>query len=140
MKKATAAIALLLPMLLAGCGGESEDEPGDSRSVADEPTLDAAVEECALDAETDGAEAIDLRSDGSSLTLNADTAGIPGQLLAVVTVNCIVDELDGPSSIPDRVAAATALAGPQSEDWDGFEATWSFSGSSNRLLFTVDES
>lgn len=56
------------------------------------------------------------------------------------TVDFTSDESsEGPSSIGDRVGATSAVAGAQTASWDNFTANWSFSGASNRLLFTVDE-
>ena len=120
-------LTLALALTLTACGDDSAEAEG--------PTLDDAAS-CAPSEE--GAKVVDFSADDKSIRIAADTADVSGTLYGIAAVGCVVNKLDGPSLIADRVGATSGMSGPQSEDWDGFEANWSYSGSSNQLLFTVD--
>jgi hypothetical protein len=128
MRSLTSAALLTLTLTLTACGGSDEE--------SEAPTVGDAVDGC--DSGTGETKPVQLTSDGGSLTMNADTFGVEGQIKALGVVGCVVDKLDGPASIAERVGSTTGMSGPQSEDWDGFEANWVYSGASNTLLFTVD--
>lgn len=123
-------LIVVLVILVVTLGGEDD--------VADEaPTLDDA-ENCAPDEES-GSDAVQFDQSGDSLTVRlTDPKSIEGQLGAIAAINCVVDRLDGPSSITERVSTTSALAGPQSESWDNFEANWSYHPEGG-LVFTLDE-
>lgn len=125
----TLAISATLLLALTACGGDSDEE--------EKPTTTEAGETCDRYDDTE-TKTVLLEYDDTSIAMSANTAGIEGELDGLAAVSCIVTRLDGPKSLPDRVGATRALDGSQTEEWDGFEANWSFSGADDRLLFTVD--
>ncbi|MFI6575204.1 hypothetical protein ACIBFB_05340 [Nocardiopsis sp. NPDC050513] len=100
--------ATALMLCVAGCG------------LVDKP-LESAVADCGLD-EAPGAV---LGDDGHSLRL--DGRGEEDQIgLDFADIQCVLDELDTPDYVMNRILQTRALDGTQAGSWDDFHATWSY--------------
>lgn len=89
---------------LAGCG-------------AGATALDAAAETCG---------AGNLGDNGHSLTLNMKGEETGSGDLAIDDVVCVLNELDVPDVVLDKMAATRSLDGRQSDAWGVIEASWSY--------------
>lgn len=135
MKNTSAAALLTLALAsLTGCGDDAKGDADDGPTIAD------AVEACQPDSdmaqvETDGPDSVSVSAKHSTDSMEI----ITGQGAVVSTADCLVKELDGPASIGDRVANLLGGSSGESdsEDWDGFEANWSYDGSTG-VFFSID--
>lgn len=128
MKALSTTAAMLL--FAVGLGACAEDEP-EAPVLSDAENCDTAYK--------DQNPNITLVLESESLTLRAPApVGIEEELGLVLAVECVVDNLDGPSGLGDKIGATNAFAGQQTDSWDRFAATWSYSGN-NGLVLIVEE-
>jgi len=65
-----------------------------------------------------------LASDQTSLTLEGFNDS--GNGLTTPIFQCVLRELDTPSSVRERMYATRAIDGTQSEEWGSYKATWTY--------------
>ena len=65
-----------------------------------------------------------LASDQTSLTLEGFNDS--GNGLTTPVFQCVLRELDTPSSVRERMYATRAIDGTQSEEWGSYKATWTY--------------
>jgi hypothetical protein len=95
-------------------GGDSGGDGGGSRS------LEAVKEECAS-----GSSDIQVGDDGDTLTI--DRMGAEESPGATFTqFDCIIEELDVPDSVVDRIENTRALDGYQDATFGEFAASWTY--------------
>lgn len=113
--------------LAAACGG------GD-----DPPTPDAAplagIDDRCLPEPIQG---VSVADHGDSVVVVAHLQQITYGYKVTRVLKCIVTETGGPSSLVDRVWQTSAIDGQLDEEWDGYEANWSYAPGSG-LHFAVD--
>ena len=85
--------------------------------------LESAYDSCSASNEFDS---LSYDSKNDALTINDTTA-----------YDCIVDKLQIPSQITERVSSANTLMGEQSGSWDKYSATWSYNGGSGDFLMVI---
>ncbi|MCC9176669.1 hypothetical protein [Arthrobacter sp. zg-Y750] len=98
--------------LLAQIDFSSEPEP----SVA----LTNAVSSCGVE-DTTG---IELGDEGQSLTMDSEGKESYGADFADIT--CVLDAIDIPDSVSNRMNATRSLDGRLTAEWDEFAASWSY--------------
>ncbi|MDK1326627.1 hypothetical protein [Arthrobacter sp. zg-Y1143] len=98
--------------LLAQIDFSSEPEP----SVA----LTDAVSSCGVE-DTTG---IELGDEGQSLTMDSEGKESYGADFADIT--CVLDAIDIPDSVSNRMNATRSLDGRLTAEWDEFAASWSY--------------
>lgn len=134
MKKyALAMCGVALAASLSSCG---DDEPKEAAG----PTIEEAVDACPprdglAEVETDGPDSVTVRAKSSDDSMEI----LEGQGVVVQTAECLVKELDGPASIGERVSNlfGGGSGASDSESWNGFEANWSYDGSTG-IFFAID--
>lgn len=107
-------VGLVVGLLLAGLGSAV------SGTVAQSSAIPKAVDACSA-ADIEG---VDVMDKGKSLKLQ--TAGEESSGTDVVTVVCVLNELDAPESLFTKLDSTRALDGTQSVDWSGFTASWTY--------------
>ena len=65
-----------------------------------------------------------VAADGSSLVMNTFGNNQPG--MSVVTLSCVLRELDAPESLMQRMETTRAIDGTREETWGSFRATWTY--------------
>lgn len=114
-------VGLLLAASLTACGGS--DAP-------DGPSFSDVASTCDLGAKDKTAvefQDVFIDSTSDAVTMRAPRSDdAMAQIGILLVVNCIVDELNGPSTLPDKVGATNALSGTQTDTWDQYEATWNY--------------
>ena len=65
-----------------------------------------------------------LAADKSSLTLQAENES--GRGLSAPVFRCVLDELDAPASMHQRMLLTRAIDGTQEEQWGLYRATWTY--------------
>ncbi len=65
-----------------------------------------------------------VASDGSSLEMNTFGKKQPG--MSVVTLGCVLQELDAPESLMQRMDTTRAIDGTREETWGSYRATWTY--------------
>lgn len=65
-----------------------------------------------------------LATDSPSLTVEVSSDSAPG--LAMPVFRCILDELDAPASMRERMAFTRAIDGTQEDQWSLYRATWTY--------------
>ena len=65
-----------------------------------------------------------LAADKSSLTLQAENES--GRGLSAPVFRCVLDELDAPASMRQRMLLTRAIDGTQEEQWGLYRATWTY--------------
>ena len=65
-----------------------------------------------------------VASDGSSLEMN--TFGKKQSGMSVVTLGCVLQELDAPESLMQRMDTTRAIDGTREETWGSYRATWTY--------------
>ena len=65
-----------------------------------------------------------LAADKSSLTLQAENES--GRGLSAPVFRCVLDELDAPASMRQRMLLTRAIDGTQEEQWGPYRATWTY--------------
>ena len=65
-----------------------------------------------------------VASDGSSLEMN--TFGKKQSGMSVVTLGCVLQELDAPESLMQRMNTTRAIDGTREETWGSYRATWTY--------------
>ncbi|QAV70834.1 hypothetical protein ESZ53_10515 [Salinibacterium sp. UTAS2018] len=77
--------------------------------------------------------------DGASLSM--DSTGEESKGAPYSDILCVLDELDTPDSVLNRINSTRALDGRQSADWGNFSASWGYhpnSGANIIIDFTRD--
>lgn len=82
--------------------------------------MENAVSECELQA-TSG---VRLGDDGNSLTVN--TGGEEREGVSTAGLVCILNTLEVPDHVSERMSTTRALDGTQSAQWNGMEGTWNY--------------
>jgi hypothetical protein len=108
------ALGLVVGLLLGAIGGAVGNAVASSSAIPD------AVESCSA-ADTTG---VDVMDEGKSL--NLQTSGEESAGTDVVTVVCVLNELDAPDSIFTKLESTRALDGTQSTEWSGYTASWTY--------------
>jgi hypothetical protein len=80
----------------------------------------AAVETCGVETN----RWIDVGDEGMSLSMQS--LGEESSGAEFEDVFCMLDELDTPDSVLNRINTTRALDGRQTADWDGFSASWGY--------------
>ena len=80
----------------------------------------AAVETCGVETN----RWIDVGDEGMSLSMQS--LGEESSGAEFEDVFCMLDELDTPDSVLNRINSTRALDGRQTADWDGFSASWGY--------------
>lgn len=116
----------VLLIALSACGSGSSSPSGSPSSAPPADPLKVAADTCRPWGQT-GDEIVRYES-GSVLIdfSNYDTTGY--QRKAFRATQCMLDELNAPGSVWQQMGRATALSGTEEQSWDGFTATWSYSG------------
>lgn len=65
-----------------------------------------------------------VAADGSSLVMNTFGNKQPG--MSVVTLSCVLRELDAPESLMQRMETTRAIDGTREETWGSYRATWTY--------------
>lgn len=83
--------------------------------------LQAAVDECELN----GSDLVVFEDDGATLLIDhkgeEDFRG-----LTIEKVDCLLDALDIPGSVRQKMGQTRALDGMQTAEWDAITATWTY--------------
>ncbi|WP_053205835.1 hypothetical protein [Jiangella muralis] len=103
------------------------------RSLTAGPTLEDASAACgdAGRIEDDGATLV-LAGYGDALTdLLDDDAELEDAmadigLTSVEDMACVLEELQAPTAVIEHMSSTRALDGTQSDDWEGYEAQWTY--------------
>lgn len=80
----------------------------------------------ALEAATDACGAGRVGDDGRSLVLDTEGEDWGSGDLTLVDTMCVLDELDVPDVVLDKMGATRSLDGRQTDSWDGIEVSWSY--------------
>ena len=140
--------AVLVAVMLAGCGGSSAADEG--KADGGPTILEAAYEECSgqlgdalAEADMDDAdpeEFIALGDEGRSLTLENSIEGTFGLLLSTASGQCVLNETDAPDSVAQEMSQTSAIMGRQEAKWDDLIVTYSFNANTGlQAVFTVHE-
>jgi hypothetical protein len=81
--------------------------------------LEAAKQRCA----PVSSAALTLADGGKTLTLSLPATGANGRLL-----ECVLEALQAPVAVRERILSAEDVRGRQADEWDRYKATWSVSG------------
>ncbi|MCC3761672.1 hypothetical protein K3N28_01110 [Glycomyces sp. TRM65418] len=111
-----AAVAAFFVGLIVGLASGGSDGAG----ASDPDIFESAKETCAS-----GSSDIRIGDDGD--TLSIDRAGaeeMPGATL--LQLDCLLEELDVPYAVVDRIQNTRALDGYQEATFDGLTATWNY--------------
>lgn len=108
-----AALATAL-LVLTACSDTSGSD-----SVSSDTQLETAYDECDSDTLPLNAR---VEDGGETLLLE----GIKGGK-AFDDAVCVLTQLDTPSSTTSKIDSTTALMGRQSDTWDDYEASWTYS-------------
>ena len=107
-------IGLVLGLLFGAIAGAVGDAMTTSRAIPN------AVEKCsAVDA-----MGVDVMDGGKSL--NLQTSGEESTGTDVVTVVCVLNEMEAPESIFTKLESTRALDGTQATEWAGYTASWTY--------------
>lgn len=137
MKRSLALVPVLL-FALAACGdGDGAEAKAGGPAEQSGPSLRSTYDACIssvqqdlTDAEVGGeatsTELLDLAEDGASLQVSNGTGHEGLAFLTAVAVSCVLDELGAPSSVSAKMDQTRALDGTQSDEWGGFEVSWTY--------------
>ncbi|WP_017541947.1 hypothetical protein [Nocardiopsis halophila] len=92
----------------------------DWSGMAGGPALEQAAKECGLN---DGS-AVRVKDEGRTLAL--ETAGTDASGLRFAEVECVLEVVGAPDHVVEAMMSTRALDGRQSQEWEGFEAQWSY--------------
>lgn len=114
----------LLALALTACGGGSDDATNSSE--ADETGIEQAYDFCdEVTAEAsnpfDISTIADVEDDGASLIIDGDDS--PDSIASTV---CLLQRIDVPDSTISLMQGTTAMMGRQTDEWDGYEAAWTY--------------
>lgn len=82
-----------------------------------------------------------LEDEGKSITfdtLGKDESGI--ERGDIFDVGCVTNRLDAPNYVTTHIDSTRALDGQQSDEWDDYEARWSYHPDSGLDLTIIDRS
>lgn len=65
-----------------------------------------------------------VSSDGTSMEMTTSGKKEPG--MSVRTLGCLLEELDAPTSLKQRMESTRAIDGTQEEKWGSYRATWTY--------------
>ena len=65
-----------------------------------------------------------VSSDGTSMEMTTSGKKEPG--MSVRTLGCLLEELDAPTSLKQRMESTRAIDGTQEENWGSYRATWTY--------------
>lgn len=99
-------------ILLAGCA--------QATAAPERTALEQAVIDCNLITKNAAA----VGDDGRSLRL--DGKGEESQGLSYDAITCVLDAVNTPDSTIAKIETTRALDGRQSDEWAGFEASWTY--------------
>jgi hypothetical protein len=116
---AIVATAITVPLVSAHNQRVAEEEAEAARLA----TFRTALASC--DARSGGDTGIDILDDGEAIELTGAGKSLFSGLQADV-VFCVLDEIDAPAALKSKMQSTRALDGRQSDDWDGFEVSWSY--------------
>jgi hypothetical protein len=131
------AAAILLALILAGCGGGSQD-PGAAKNSKAASKLAPVLDKCqdtiseavgglkGGEVHTTG-EFISL-SDGSLLIETPSPQGDRMSLIALIAAECVLSETNAPGSVRQAIESTTGMDGRQSETYGDYKVSWSYSG------------
>ncbi|MDQ7877387.1 hypothetical protein Q9R08_05285 [Microbacterium sp. QXD-8] len=116
-------VALLITVLaLTGCasGGtaaESESSPT--------PTTDPKLHFKGVALACGVADYSEILDDGQAIELTGvgQNLNSPVQL---ENVQCVLKKLDAPTAVASKIGQTRALDGRQSDEWEGYEASWTY--------------
>ncbi|MDO5753313.1 hypothetical protein [Arthrobacter sp.] len=108
------AVGIAAGLLLGAVGGAAGGALAGASAIQD------AVETCAA-VDTTG---VDVMDKGKSLNLR--TAGKKSEGAKMLTVVCVLKEVDAPESLLTRFGSTRALDGTQTGEWAGFTASWTY--------------
>jgi hypothetical protein len=137
-------VALTQPSALQRAGDEcSGSKPltaflDDVRSSA--PPTDAATPDrdtSELDALFEGV--VTVEDGGKTLIVNTKPQDDDAAGFTSLSLDCVYEELDVPTSITARIGQTRALDGRQDGEWDGFNASWSYHPDSGANLIIVQK-
>lgn len=118
-------VGLTAGLLLSAVGGAVGDALASSNAMED------AVKTCSA-ADMDG---VDVMDKGTSLNLS--TAGKESEGTSMVTVVCVLTELEAPDSLFARMDSTRAMDGTQDATWENYTASWNYHPDSG-LNITVE--
>ena len=128
-----AVFAAACVVALTSCASDQADieaSPTPSRAP-----LFSALLECGL---IRGAEGVRLGDDDTSLALstkgNVDYGATPE------SAECVLGELGAPDSTWELVSGTRAIDGRQSDDWGGYEASWTYHPDDGLQMIITTES
>ena len=65
-----------------------------------------------------------VSSDGTSMEMTTSGKKEPG--MSVRTLGCLLEELDAPTSLKQRMESTRGIDGTQEEKWGSYRATWTY--------------
>jgi hypothetical protein len=89
-------------------------------SIAQSSPITSATETCGVETN----QWIEIGDDGQSLSMQS--YGEESSGAEFDDVYCMLDELDTPDSVLNRINSTRALDGRQTGDWDGLTASWGY--------------
>lgn len=108
-------------LVLAACGGGSDD---------DGPNAESVMKKCDPDTTY-----LELSSDKTTI----EYAFRPGTEETEAVYNCLLDESGAPSSVDFQIQETRPIDGAQNATWDGWEINWSYGGASEGSLIQLSE-
>ncbi len=107
-------IGLVAGLLMGVVGGAVGGELASSSAIPN------SVEKCSA-ADTTGVDVMD-----NGMSMNLRTAGKKSDGATMLTVVCVLTELEAPDSLLTRLDSTRALDGTQTGEWAGFSASWTY--------------
>ena len=132
MRPLVATASILLCVALSSCGGGGATSTPDE-APSDEPTTTALEDASAVCADEEVGNPLD--PDNSKPASTYITVEDEGQTLLVQGGDqfstpavgfCVLDALDAPASTTSKIEGTTAMMGRQTDEFDGYEITWSY--------------
>lgn len=131
---ATAALITLGIGTLAGCSSAVAAEPTPtptSTTVKTSTALQVAARACIY-------QGIEVLDDGAALYFDMEGEDSDSGTGTWDDYECLLDELGAPESLAMKMGDTSANDGKQTDEFDGFEITWSYHPD-NGLDFIVEE-
>ncbi|GAB2762729.1 hypothetical protein [Nocardioides pakistanensis] len=110
-------------LILASACGNGADDSGPKESAPERSRFEAAKETCQKDAGYAAmVDTVEVVDDGRTLLMSTEKDGLAG-LEGVV---CMLDELETPESVVNRVAKTTAMMGELTASADDLDYSWTY--------------
>jgi len=123
-------VVFVCALTLAACGGGNSNETESEKSAEETSPFVLAYNACKeLKVGNPYAEDDEQVRAGSVMQVEKDALIVDGagdQYVSGPTADCVLDELEAPTSVRSQIESTTAMMGRQSDTWGDFEATWSF--------------